>query len=62
MGEDMKLADIEATLVHETEGAYLLAPDGDYSKKDWVPKQPVEDNGDGTYTMPEGLAIEKGFV
>ncbi len=56
------LADIDAALVYETEEAFLLAPDGDETKKDWVPKSKVENNGDGTFTMPEWLAIEKGFV
>lgn len=29
---------------------------------EWVPKSQVEDNGDGTFTMPEWLAQEKGFI
>lgn len=28
----------------------------------WVPKSQVHDNRDGTYTMPEWLAQEKGFI
>ena len=29
----------------------------------WVPKSQVEKNNeDGTFTMPEWLAIEKGFI
>ncbi|MDF1625620.1 MAG: hypothetical protein P1U84_04985 [Parvibaculaceae bacterium] len=28
----------------------------------WLPKNLVEDNGDGTYTMPEWLAHEKGLI
>ena len=28
----------------------------------WVPRSQVEDNGDGTFTMPLWLAKEKGFV
>lgn len=29
---------------------------------EWVPKSQVEDNRDGTFTMPEWLAQEKGFI
>jgi len=28
----------------------------------WVPKSLVEDNRDGTFTMPEWLALEKGLI
>lgn len=28
----------------------------------WVPKSQVEDNGDGTFTMPEWLAKDKGLI
>lgn len=28
----------------------------------WVPKSQVEDNGDGTFTMPEWLAMDKGLI
>jgi hypothetical protein len=34
----------------------------DGSKEEWVAKQHVENNGDGTFTMPEWLAKEKGFI
>ncbi len=29
---------------------------------EWVPKSEVQKNEDGTFTMPEWLAIEKGFA
>ncbi len=29
---------------------------------EWVPKSQVEQNDDGTFTMPEWLAKEKGFI
>lgn len=54
-----RLVDIEAEIVYQTEKALLL---DDGSRKEWVPKAAVEDNGDGTFTMPERLAAEKGFV
>lgn len=56
---DPKLIDIAAELRHETEKAFLLF-DGD--KEGWVAKSLVEDNGDGTFTMPEWLAKDKGFI
>lgn len=40
---------------------------GDYDddgKEVWVfvPKSQVEENGDGTFTMPEWLALDKGLI
>ena len=65
------LVDIAAILRHETKSAYLLADGRSEVKKGdtdpselriWVPKSQVEDNGDETFTMPEWLAKEKGFI
>lgn len=62
---DPKLFDFAATLKHETkpgnrdEGAYLVT---DGVKDYWLPKKLTEDNGDGTFTIPEWLAVEKGIV
>lgn len=54
-----KLVDIAAELRGETDRAYRLY---DGAKTEWLPKSQVEDNGDGTFTMPEWLAKEKGFL
>jgi len=54
-----ELVDIEAKIRGETEKAYKL---WDGIKLEWVPKSQVEDNGDGTFTMPRWLAEEKGFI
>ena len=54
------LVDIDATVQHQTDAAYLLDHGG--AAPAWVPKSQVEDNGDGTFTMPEWLALEKGMV
>lgn len=54
-----ELADIEAELQIETANAYRLY---DGKTTVWVPKRMVEDNGDGTFTMPLWLATEKGLV
>ena len=53
------LVDISAEVRAETDKALRLH---DGTKTEWVPKSQVEDNGDGTFTMPEWLAKEKGFI
>lgn len=50
---------IAADLRHETDKAFLLF---DGSKEAWVPKAQVENNSDGTFSMPEWLAMDKGFI
>jgi hypothetical protein len=57
--DDKKLCEIKAVMRSETEKAFRIF---DGKTTDWVPKQFVEDNRDGTFTMPEWLAIEKGFI
>lgn len=66
-----RLTDISAIIRHETDNAYLLYDGRSEIKKGdtvsselrvWVPKSKVEDNGDGTFTMPEWLALDKGFI
>lgn len=54
-----KLIDIAAELKGETDKAWRIY---DGSRTEWVPKLQVEQNDDGTYTMPEWLAQEKGFI
>jgi hypothetical protein len=53
------LIEIAAELRHEVEKALYLF---DGVKSVWVPKSLVENNGDGTFTMPEWLAKEKGLM
>ena len=55
-----KLADIDATVMIDRDRAWLLDFGGD--EPAWVPKSLVEDNGDGTFTMPEWLALDKGII
>ena len=55
----VRLTDISGEVRGETTAAIKLY---DGSKTEWVPKSQVEDNGDGTFTMPEWLAKEKGFI
>jgi len=59
MSNNTKLVDIEAEVRGETDKALRLF-DGKVSA--WVPKQYVEDNKDGTFTMPEWLAQEREFT
>lgn len=54
-----RLVDIAVEVKGETDKAYRVF-DGD--KTEWVPKSQVENNNDGTFTMPEWLAQEKGFI
>lgn len=53
------LIDIAAE-VREERAMALRLYDG--ARTEWVPRSLVEDNGDGTFAMPEWLAREKGFV
>lgn len=43
----------------ETPNAYLIH---DGRREEWVPKSQVEWNDDGTFTMPEWMAKQKGFI
>lgn len=55
-----ELIDIEGEVKGESEKAYRFY---DGSKTEWVPKSQVEwDAQEKIMTMPEWLAIEKGFV
>ncbi len=65
------LIDITAELRHETDKAYLIFDGRTEIKKGdtvpsevrvWIPKSKVEYDGNKTFTMPEWLALEKGFI
>ncbi|WP_024517108.1 hypothetical protein [Bradyrhizobium sp. Tv2a-2] len=56
---ESKLTDIEAELLQETDRAYRLY---DGKTRAWVAKSLVENNGDGSWTLPLWLAQEKGLV
>ncbi len=53
------LVDIAGEKRHET-GRAILIFDG--TRSVWLPKSLVEDNGDGTFAMPEWLAQEKELI
>ena len=56
---DPKLIDIAVALKHETPKAYLVETgEGEM----WLPKSQAERNSDGTFTLPEWLAKEKGLI
>lgn len=54
-----ELIDIAAEKRGETEKAFRIY-DGKVTV--WVPKSQVEDNGDGTFTMPMWLAKDKELI
>lgn len=56
---DPKLIDIAGELRHETAKAFLVF---DGAKEVWLPKSIVEHNDDGTWTLPEWLAKDKGLI
>lgn len=56
---ESKLTDIAGELRGETDKAYRIY---DGKTTEWVAKSLVEQNDDGTWTMPEWLAKEKGFI
>jgi hypothetical protein len=54
-----RLIDISGELRGETDNAFRIY---DGARTEWVPKSQVEKNDDGTFTMPEWLAKDKGFI
>ena len=54
-----ELYDFAGQKRNETEKAFLIF-DGD--QEVWLPKSHVEENGDGTFTIPQWLAEEKKIV
>lgn len=57
---ETKLYDFAAELCIETPRAYLV--DAGLEEKVWLPKTLTEKHDDGTFTIPEWLAVEKGIV
>jgi hypothetical protein len=57
--KEARLTDIAAELRVETSRAWMIF---DGTKEVWVAKSLVERNPDGTFTMPEWLATEKGLI
>lgn len=56
---EAELYDFAAEKRHETAKAILLF---DGVKEVWFPKSHVEDNNDGTFTVPQWLAEKKEIV
>lgn len=54
-----RLTDIAAEVRRETDKAWLVF---DGAREVWLPKSLVEKNPDGTFTLPEWLATEKGML
>lgn len=53
------IVDVEAEIKGETERAWKLY---DGTTTAWVPKSQVERGEDGSFAMPEWLALDKGFI
>ena len=51
--------DIAATIIADITKSYYLHAG---TKTEWVLKSQVQDNNDGTFTMPHWLAKDKGFI
>jgi hypothetical protein len=67
--DEMKMHELECTLVHETDEAILVTVDGEYEA--WLPKSAIEidrapgggvEDGSIVVTAPEQLLIEKLLV
>jgi len=58
-GYRSNLVDIACEVLHQTEGAILI---DDGAAKTWLPKSLTQVNDDGTVTLPEWLAQEKGLI
>lgn len=62
----MRKTAICAEIIRDTEKAFLVSDDG--KTEAWIPKSQVETDQDGgpgdtvVFTMPEWLAIYKGFI
>jgi hypothetical protein len=54
-----RLTDIACEVRRESERAWLIF---DGEREVWLAKSLVENNGDGTFTLPEWLASEKGLI
>lgn len=54
-----ELVEIAAELQHETGDAFKIF---DGVTDAWLPKSLVEQNDDGTFTMPLWIAKDKGFM
>ena len=72
MTENSNLIDIECEIRNDdptklafaiTDGSTTENDDGDQVEDwVWIPRSQAEINDDGTVTMPEWLALEKGFI
>lgn len=54
-----ELVDLKGVKRGETDAAIRIVVDGVSA---WIPKSVIEENDDGTFTLPESWAIEKGLI
>ena len=66
MARHHDIIEIAAEMRRETErGIAIFDGEKDESGREvwtWLPKAHVENNGDGTFSMPEWLAMDKGLI
>lgn len=59
MKKNHDIVEITAEIRRETKRTYLLY---DGEREELFTKSNVRDNGDGTFSMPEWVARDKGFI
>ena len=66
MSKEVELCDIDANLITETKDAFCITVEDDTFIKEadriWLPKSKVENNNDGSFTLPVWLAEVKGLI
>ena len=60
MTKDTRIIDFAAEIRHETANAYLL--DIGSEEPVWFPKSIIQNNDDGTFSVPEWMAKDKGVI
>ena len=56
-----RTVELELDIIYDNPGGEaILVSDGD--EEVWLPKSQISDNMDGTFTLPEWLAQEKGLI
>lgn len=58
-GRDEEMVDVDAKLIDESDAAWFIS---DGFSRAWIPKSKCTDNGDGTFSMPEWIAKDKGLI
>lgn len=57
-----EMIDIACEVMRETDKAVLVSETGEKDDGVWLPKSQIEINDDGTISLPEWLAMDKGLI